>query len=173
MADILRRFAQQRPLFGEHSASDSDESTSQDFSDSSAPEEYDPFAPLDEDLEMESQAEYDLRESEEEGHERLLASMPDVPSSPPSFTRTYKAMLTGHVSCRTIKGLSFYGTRSEYVMSGSDDGRIYFWNRKTTKLVACLSVSISCKSLALLLSLHVHTLRPLSPSLLPLGQIPA
>lgn len=29
---------------------------------------------------------------------------------------------------QTIKGVNFYGTRSERVMSGSDCGHFYIWN---------------------------------------------
>ncbi|KAF9149812.1 DDB1- and CUL4-associated factor 6 [Linnemannia schmuckeri] len=42
----------------------------------------------------------------------------------------------GHANVKTmIKEANFYGPNSEFVMSGSDDGRIFFWNKKTGKLL--------------------------------------
>ncbi|KAG9070386.1 DDB1- and CUL4-associated factor 6 [Linnemannia hyalina] len=42
----------------------------------------------------------------------------------------------GHANVKTmIKEANFYGPNSEFVMSGSDDGRIYVWNKKTGKLL--------------------------------------
>lgn len=35
---------------------------------------------------------------------------------------------SGHRNMQTIKGVNFYGTRSERVMSGSDCGHFYIWN---------------------------------------------
>ena len=34
--------------------------------------------------------------------------------------------------------MNFFGPRSEFVMSGSDDGYIFIWNKKTAKLVQLL-----------------------------------
>ncbi|KAJ4456803.1 putative WD and tetratricopeptide repeats protein 1 [Paratrimastix pyriformis] len=81
--------------------------------------------------------------------------------------QTYERRLEGHVSIQTIKGVTFYGPGSEYVMSGSDDGltlplplvwsegkktrrfftaspvrittaRIYIWETSTGRLVRVL-----------------------------------
>ncbi|KAF9978343.1 hypothetical protein BGZ73_002726 [Actinomortierella ambigua] len=42
---------------------------------------------------------------------------------------------SGHKNARTmIKEANFYGPNSEFVMSGSDDGRIFFWDKMTGKL---------------------------------------
>ncbi|XP_022212229.2 DDB1- and CUL4-associated factor 8 isoform X2 [Drosophila obscura] len=41
----------------------------------------------------------------------------------------------GHVNHRTIKGVNFFGPRSEYVISGSDCGHIFFWDRNTESIV--------------------------------------
>ncbi|CAL5389144.1 unnamed protein product [Camellia sinensis] len=41
----------------------------------------------------------------------------------------------GHRNSHTIKGVSFFGPHDEYVMSGSDCGRIYIWKKKGTTLV--------------------------------------
>jgi WD repeat-containing protein 42A len=45
---------------------------------------------------------------------------------------------SGHLSERTIKGCNFYGLRSEYVMTGSDDASIYIWDKATGELLNVL-----------------------------------
>ena len=48
------------------------------------------------------------------------------------------ASLSGHLNRRTmIKECSFLGNNSEYVMSGSDDGRCYIWSIQSQKIVNC------------------------------------
>lgn len=44
-------------------------------------------------------------------------------------------MYSGHRNSQTIKGVSFFGSNDEYVMSGSDCGRIYIWKKKGAELV--------------------------------------
>merc|ERR1712003_302423 len=41
----------------------------------------------------------------------------------------------GNRNIMTVKGVSFYGRNDEYVLSGSDDGRMYFWDKLTGELV--------------------------------------
>jgi len=41
----------------------------------------------------------------------------------------------GHVNERTVKEVSFFGSNSSYVISGSDNGLVYFWNKKTAELI--------------------------------------
>ncbi|GAM82617.1 hypothetical protein ANO11243_005990 [Dothideomycetidae sp. 11243] len=49
-------------------------------------------------------------------------------------TRVYK----GHCNVQTVKDVNFYGLDDEYVVSGSDDGNLFIWDRKSTKLVNIL-----------------------------------
>jgi WD repeat-containing protein 42A len=35
----------------------------------------------------------------------------------------------GHLNSATVKGVNFYGPHSEYVISGSDCGNIFFWSK--------------------------------------------
>ncbi|KAF9366352.1 WD and tetratricopeptide repeat protein [Mortierella sp. NVP85] len=45
-------------------------------------------------------------------------------------------MYSGHRNVKTmIKEANFFGPNSEYIMSGSDDGRIFFWDKKTSKIL--------------------------------------
>lgn len=44
----------------------------------------------------------------------------------------------GHRNTATIKGVNFFGPKSEYVISGSDCGNVYFWDRNTESVVQWL-----------------------------------
>lgn len=55
----------------------------------------------------------------------------DVNSSPGSFVHQYQ----GHRNGATIKGVSFFGPKSEYIISGSDCGNIYIWDKHTEAIV--------------------------------------
>jgi DDB1- and CUL4-associated factor 6 len=63
--------------------------------------------------------------------ERALVNI-DVPYS--SHTRTYK----GHCNTKTVKDVNFYGLNDEYVVSGSDSGHFFIWDRKTMEVVNIL-----------------------------------
>lgn len=41
----------------------------------------------------------------------------------------------GHRNCETVKGVNFFGPKSEYVVSGSDCGRIFIWRKKSGELI--------------------------------------
>ncbi|KKK16887.1 hypothetical protein AOCH_007398 [Aspergillus ochraceoroseus] len=56
----------------------------------------------------------------------------DVPCSP--HTRVY----TGHCNVKTVKDANYFGLNDEYVVSGSDLGHIFIWERDTCKLVNIL-----------------------------------
>ncbi|KAI3446298.1 hypothetical protein Pfo_002963 [Paulownia fortunei] len=44
----------------------------------------------------------------------------------------------GHRNCETVKGVNFFGPNCEYVVSGSDCGRIFIWKKKGGELVRVL-----------------------------------
>lgn len=49
------------------------------------------------------------------------------------FFRVYfKFFYSNH---RTIKGVNFFGPNSEYVISGSDCGNIFFWDKNTEAII--------------------------------------
>jgi nuclear receptor interaction protein len=56
----------------------------------------------------------------------------NVPCS--SHQRVYR----GHCNVKTVKDVNFFGLDDEYVVSGSDDGHLFIWDRKTTQLVNIL-----------------------------------
>ena len=51
-----------------------------------------------------------------------------------SHTRVYK----GHCNVRTVKDVNFFGLQDEYVVSGSDSGHVFIWDRKSGQLVNIL-----------------------------------
>lgn len=44
----------------------------------------------------------------------------------------------GHRNHHTVKGVNFFGPNTEYVISGSDCGRMFIWRKKGGKLVALM-----------------------------------
>ncbi|KZF25058.1 WD40 repeat-like protein [Xylona heveae TC161] len=56
----------------------------------------------------------------------------DVPCS--SHIRQYR----GHCNVKTVKDVNFFGLQDEYVVSGSDSGHVFIWERKTSRLVNIL-----------------------------------
>ncbi|KAI3441187.1 uncharacterized protein J3R85_002429 [Psidium guajava] len=45
----------------------------------------------------------------------------------------------GHRNCETVKGVGFFGPKCEYVMSGSDCGRIFIWKKKGGQLIRVMT----------------------------------
>ncbi|KKA22866.1 WD repeat-containing protein [Rasamsonia emersonii CBS 393.64] len=44
----------------------------------------------------------------------------------------------GHCNVKTVKDVNYFGLDDEYVVSGSDSGHVFIWERKTAKLVNIL-----------------------------------
>lgn len=59
-------------------------------------------------------------------------------------TRTYR----GHCNVRTVKDVNFFGPDDEYVVSGSDDGNFFIWDRKTSELINVLEGDGEVRTLA-------------------------
>ena len=55
-----------------------------------------------------------------------------VPCYP--HTRCYR----GHCNVKTVKDANFFGLQDEYVVSGSDSGHLFIWDKKTTELLNIL-----------------------------------
>ncbi|KAL8709592.1 MAG: hypothetical protein Q9220_005684 [cf. Caloplaca sp. 1 TL-2023] len=56
----------------------------------------------------------------------------DVPYS--SHVRSY----AGHCNVKTVKDANFFGLNDEYVVSGSDGGHLFIWDKKTSELINIL-----------------------------------
>lgn len=50
------------------------------------------------------------------------------------YVKRYK----GHRNNATVKGVNFYGPRSEFVVSGSDGGHLFFWEKSSCQIVQFL-----------------------------------
>ena len=37
--------------------------------------------------------------------------------------------------CVSVKGVNFYGAKSEYIISGSDCGHVFLWDKDSEKIV--------------------------------------
>ncbi|RAR00540.1 wd and tetratricopeptide repeat-containing protein [Stemphylium lycopersici] len=55
-----------------------------------------------------------------------------VPCAP--HTRVY----IGHCNVKTVKDVNYFGLQDEYVVSGSDSGHVFIWDRKTAQLLNIL-----------------------------------
>lgn len=51
---------------------------------------------------------------------------------------THTRVYSGHCNVRTVKDVNFFGLDDEYVVSGSDDGNFFIWDRKTGQLLNIL-----------------------------------
>jgi nuclear receptor interaction protein len=56
----------------------------------------------------------------------------DVPCAP--HTKVFR----GHCNLRTVKDVNYFGLQDEYVVSGSDSGHVFIWDRKTSELLNIL-----------------------------------
>nr|XP_048336419.1 DDB1- and CUL4-associated factor 8 isoform X5 [Ziziphus jujuba var. spinosa] len=61
----------------------------------------------------------------------------------------------GHRNCETVKGVNFLGPRCEYVVSGSDCGRIFIWRKKGGELIRVMEAD---KHVVNCIESHPHTM---------------
>lgn len=68
---------------------------------------------------------------------RVSKSSKSESASPPKddSKQTVPLVYKGHKNSETVKGVNFFGPRSEYVVSGSDCGRIFIWRKKSGELI--------------------------------------
>jgi nuclear receptor interaction protein len=75
----------------------------------------------------------DSDDSDDEGSRRSkFSAAKNVPCS--SHLRSYQ----GHCNVQTTKDVNFYGLQEEYIVSGSDCGNFFIWEKKTGRLVNIL-----------------------------------
>ena len=94
----------------------------------------------DEDDENDNEADEDITPSERQfifrsasNRGRLRESVEaHVPCS--ASTRQYR----GHCNVKTVKDVNYFGLQDEYVVSGSDSGHVFIWDRQTSELVNIL-----------------------------------
>lgn len=61
----------------------------------------------------------------------------------------------GHRNCETVKGVNFLGPKCEYVVSGSDCGRIFIWRKKGGELIRVMEAD---KYVVNCIESHPHTM---------------
>ncbi|CEP09880.1 hypothetical protein [Parasitella parasitica] len=49
-----------------------------------------------------------------------------------------RSKYTGHGNIETIKDVDFFGPNDEYIVSGSDGGHLFIWDKKTSKVIQIL-----------------------------------
>ena len=62
----------------------------------------------------------------------------------PAIVHAHKPLVrfTGHQHELTVKEVNFFGPRSEFVMSGSDDGLLFIWDAETGRPVRRLQADL-------------------------------
>ncbi|KAL8899876.1 MAG: hypothetical protein Q9207_005975 [Kuettlingeria erythrocarpa] len=93
-------------------------------------EGHDDAGDSDEDITAEER-QFIFRSASDRGKSRETVEQ-DVPYS--SHARSY----TGHCNVRTVKDANFFGLNDEYVVSGSDSGHLFIWDKKTSEIVNIL-----------------------------------
>jgi len=73
------------------------------------------------------------KEEEEEKKKEEKEEKEEVDNS--IYLGFYKKKFSGHLNMRTVKEVNFFGPRGEYVVSGSDDGNVFIWSKRTGKLL--------------------------------------
>ncbi|KAJ8652507.1 hypothetical protein O0I10_011831 [Lichtheimia ornata] len=101
------------------------EDTDEDISEDDEYEESNPY--YDED---------DHEESDEDDDATSLRSISEL--EPDVDIIAHRKKYVGHCNVRTIKDVNFYGLNDEYIVSGSDYGYIFIWDKKTARIVQIL-----------------------------------
>lgn len=79
------------------------------------------------------------------------ASLSNMDADDKVIPQVYK----GHRNCETVKGVNFCGPKCEYVVSGSDCGRIFIWRKKDGKLIRVMEAD---KRVVNCIESHPHTM---------------
>ncbi|EPX72411.1 WD repeat protein [Schizosaccharomyces octosporus yFS286] len=81
-------------------------------------------------------------ESEEESDEGpsllSLRSKKRKSVEPNAPIQTHVKSYYGHCNVETVKDVNFFGLNDEYVMSGSDDGKFFIWDKESTSILAII-----------------------------------
>ncbi|KAK4562126.1 hypothetical protein RGQ29_004832 [Quercus rubra] len=89
--------------------------------------------------------------SEIGGDHQLAASPSAMDTDEKVIPQVYK----GHRNCETVKGVNFFGPKCEYVVSGSDCGRIFIWKKRGGELIRVMEADntiVNC------IECHPHTM---------------
>lgn len=147
-----RRLFRARAGFGQDDSEDDDElEGAHDSDDDEGAEEEeievimegdDDYYVHDSDLAADESSDEDEDDEDEDEDEDWFGSRPIVRSrvkaavNVPCTTHTHE--YAGHCNVETTKDVNYYGLQDEYVVSGSDDGNLFIWDKKTAKLINIL-----------------------------------
>lgn len=96
---------------------------------------------------MDEEKSHSMNEEENEGEESEIEKQDneekqtdeerkdEIALSRPNNGRYFESQYSGHCNIRTVKSVSFFGPDNDYVCSGSDDGRIFIWDKTSCKLM--------------------------------------
>ena len=62
----------------------------------------------------------------------------DESSDEEAAERTFSTRFSGHRNRDTVKGITFMGEESQWVVSGSDCGNVFIWDAHTGELIQCV-----------------------------------
>lgn len=119
------------PMTDEHAVNVNTEKQNDDDSEDSSDDMSDEDTEEAEDSESENIPLYSRRTGFTRSSQRARVEC-DKPCS------THTRMYSGHCNVKTVKDVNFYGLNDEYVVSGSDCGRLFIWDKKTTQCVNIL-----------------------------------
>lgn len=68
-----------------------------------------------------------------------IYSFPAQPDNGDPLCDKFSHRFVGHRNNATVKGVNYYGPNSEFVVSGSDCGNIFFWDAHSEVIVNCLN----------------------------------
>lgn len=77
------------------------------------------------------------------------------PSSMDTDEKTVPQVYKGHRNSATVKGVNFFGPNCDYVVSGSDCGRIFIWKKKGGELIRVMEGD---KDVVNCIESHPHTM---------------
>jgi WD40 repeat protein len=71
---------------------------------------------------------------ESDGKKSRLPKVESSESDLPPCDGTWERAYQGHSNQLTVKEISFLGWHNEYISTGSDDGRVFIWEKETEKV---------------------------------------
>lgn len=89
-------------------------------------------------------------DADEPERDDSVATKSDIDTENKPVPQAFK----GHQNCETVKGVSVFGPKSEYVVSGSDCGRIFIWRKKDGELIRVMEAD---KRVVNCIEAHPHT----------------
>jgi nuclear receptor interaction protein len=88
------------------------------------------------DFSSDEESDYDIIDGDHDGIRRKRLSRYTAGKGVPCAT--HSRQYRGHCNVETTKDVNFYGPEDDYVVSGSDCGNLFIWERKSGRLLNIL-----------------------------------